>query len=140
MPKLPLLLGSCLALSLAYSTGCKKSEPEVSAKKLEAWIDRTLDNESLKTMEAYRYLAALRSGDTNSVISALEKQLDLGVVVLGECLLEAPHQIDVKRTARFLIRVREYRKRHPTTEENPDAAKKLTDILSMDLERFASDR
>jgi hypothetical protein len=140
MPKISLLFGCCLAISLAHIVGCKNDVPEISAKKLEAWIDRTLANESMKTMEAYRHLVALRAGDTNSVIAALERDLDMGALVLGECLSESPDKIDVKRTARFLIRVRDYRKAHPTTQEDPDSAKRLTEILAMDLESLASDR
>ena len=95
------------------------------------WIENDMTNSSFVGIsDRYVALQALRSGETNKAIDALEGQMDGEILAFAAMKQNVPIASLKASDVRLIKRVRDYRAAHPYSE-NPDINWTVASILSL---------
>ena len=95
------------------------------------WADTYMTNSSFVGVgDRYVVLQALRAGDTNQAIDALEQQMDGQILQFAAMKLDVPLAKLKPSDVRLITRVRDYRAAHPYREDL-EVDRAVASILSL---------
>lgn len=95
------------------------------------FITETITNQSfLSTANAFTAIRNLRAGNTNAVVSDMERELDVGIIFFGALLQESPEHKKAKNYHAMLRRIRDYRQTYPRKTEDADFDSQVAEVLA----------